>query len=321
MNDELTPEERDALKSLPRERMPSAGLENRVVAAMRDRGALAPAPRARVIRLTTPRVATLVAAGIALMIGAYSIGMHRGSFRPDVRETLEPRTAERTIMDEAAPVETSEDRATPATQPEALALQSRPEPKAKENAATEKLDWKLKDTSTRGDMAESTERARTLESVPNEPEPAAPAPAQQFARELDATMAKKSEAPAQLPPATDLRATEAPSNTREYALGTTRFTVGAPDSIHVEADQPGRMLLVHTADGLVRIRVPGFTTMSKSTLMSQNAPTGSTTRTIQLGGRGLLVDAPATMRIEQDADDRTILIHTSGGIVRVHLAG
>ncbi|HEX6790069.1 MAG TPA: hypothetical protein VF247_02050, partial [Candidatus Krumholzibacteria bacterium] len=236
MNDELTPEERDALKSLPRERMPSAGLENRVVAAMRERGALAPAPRARVIRLTTPRIATLVAAGIALMIGAYSIGMHRGSFRPDVRETLEPRTAERTIMEETAPVETPEEQATPATRPGALSMQSRPESKAKENVANEKLDWKLKDTGartrTRGDAAESAGSAPATESVVNEPQSAptptptpAPAPAEQFARELNATRARKSEALEQVPPATDLRAMEAPANTREYALGTTRFTV------------------------------------------------------------------------------------------------
>src|SRR5678815_1058426 len=76
-NDELTPEEREALAHLPRERTPSAGLEDRVVAAMREHGHLTRKP-ARVIRLTTSRVAGLLAACLVLMIGAYSIGLHRG---------------------------------------------------------------------------------------------------------------------------------------------------------------------------------------------------------------------------------------------------
>ena len=66
-NDELTPEEREALAHLPRERTPSAGLEDRVVAAMREHGHLARKP-ARVIRLTTSRVAGLLAACLVLMI-------------------------------------------------------------------------------------------------------------------------------------------------------------------------------------------------------------------------------------------------------------
>ena len=331
MSDELTPEERDALNSLPRERMPSAGLEDRVVGAMRGRGVLAPAPRARVIRLTTPRIATLVAAGIALMIGAYSIGVQRGAFRPEVRETLEPRTAERTIMDETAPAQPSESQL-PATQPGTLSMQSRLEPEAKENVAPEKLDWKLKDSDARGDVAQRAERAPTTESFAAQPEPKsesepapattpAPEPAQQFSRELNATMAKKSEARSAVPPATDLRAMEAsPEITREYALGNDHFIVGAPDSIRVEADQPERMLLVHTTDGLVRIRVPGYTPMSKSTLKNQAAPGGSITRTFLIGRRQLLVDAPAAVRIEQNAGDRTLLIHTQEGVVRVQLA-
>jgi len=76
-NDDLTPEEREALSSLPRERTPSAGLEDRVVAAMREHGHIARKP-ARVIRLTTSRVAGLLAACVVLVIGAYSIGLNRG---------------------------------------------------------------------------------------------------------------------------------------------------------------------------------------------------------------------------------------------------
>ncbi|HET6462979.1 MAG TPA: hypothetical protein VFH33_04195, partial [Candidatus Krumholzibacteria bacterium] len=91
-NDELTPEEREALAHLPRERMPSAGLEDRVVAAMREKGHLTRKP-ARVIRLTTSRVAGLLAACLVLMIGAYSIGLHRGVDN-EVLEKVQPKSIE-----------------------------------------------------------------------------------------------------------------------------------------------------------------------------------------------------------------------------------
>ncbi|HET6348755.1 MAG TPA: hypothetical protein VFH88_06685, partial [Candidatus Krumholzibacteria bacterium] len=82
MSDELSPEELDALKRLPRERVPSAGLEERVVGSMRERGFIAPAgtraARGRLVRLTSSRVAGLVAACIVLMVGAYTIGVRHG---------------------------------------------------------------------------------------------------------------------------------------------------------------------------------------------------------------------------------------------------
>ena len=76
MTEEWTPEERKALDELPRERMP-AGLEGRVVDAMRERGLLA--KRRHVIELTRGRAAAVLAAGVAFIMGAYSIGLHRGA--------------------------------------------------------------------------------------------------------------------------------------------------------------------------------------------------------------------------------------------------
>jgi hypothetical protein len=77
MTDELTPKEKEALKKLPREQVPSAGLEERVVGALRERGVL-PKQRRRKVEITNSRVAGLLAACVALVIGAYSIGLHRG---------------------------------------------------------------------------------------------------------------------------------------------------------------------------------------------------------------------------------------------------
>lgn len=102
MTDELTPEEREALKSLPRERMPSADLEGRVVGALRGRGVLSKRKR-RTIEITSSRVVGLVAACAALVIGGYSVGLNRGeseslTVTPPARERItatknEPATA------------------------------------------------------------------------------------------------------------------------------------------------------------------------------------------------------------------------------------
>ena len=79
MTDELTPEEREALKNLPRERMP-VGLEGRVVDAMRERGFLA-RPR-RTVVITNSRIAGVIAASLALIVTAYSIGLYIGAGEP-----------------------------------------------------------------------------------------------------------------------------------------------------------------------------------------------------------------------------------------------
>ena len=71
-DEDLTPEEQRALDTLPREKMPSAGLEERVVGSLRSRGVLS--RRRRSFELTRPRMVAAVAASIALMIGGFSVG-------------------------------------------------------------------------------------------------------------------------------------------------------------------------------------------------------------------------------------------------------
>lgn len=75
---ELTPEEKKALETLPRDRMPSAALEDRVVGALRDRGVLEP-PHRRVIELTARRITTVVAASLALLAGGFALGQWAGA--------------------------------------------------------------------------------------------------------------------------------------------------------------------------------------------------------------------------------------------------
>ncbi|UCG53262.1 MAG: hypothetical protein JSW58_06835 [Candidatus Latescibacterota bacterium] len=72
-NDELTPSEKDALQSLPKERVPSAFLEERVVRTLRRRGVLR-SPGRRMIEITGLRVAGAVAACVAFVICGFALG-------------------------------------------------------------------------------------------------------------------------------------------------------------------------------------------------------------------------------------------------------
>ncbi len=70
---ELTALEKKAMETLPRDRIPNAAWENRMVDVLRSRGAFAPRRR-RAIELTTRRIATVVAASFALLVGGFALG-------------------------------------------------------------------------------------------------------------------------------------------------------------------------------------------------------------------------------------------------------
>jgi hypothetical protein len=76
-DDELTPAEREALDSLPRERTPSALLQDRVVKTLRTRGFLRPT-ESRTVVLTGWRLAGAVAASLALLLGGFVLGRWSG---------------------------------------------------------------------------------------------------------------------------------------------------------------------------------------------------------------------------------------------------
>lgn len=71
-DNDLTPDERKAFETLPREMMPVAGLEDRVVGALRGRGLLR--RRRRTIELTRTRMAVVVAASIAFVVAGFALG-------------------------------------------------------------------------------------------------------------------------------------------------------------------------------------------------------------------------------------------------------
>lgn len=69
-NDELSEQEREAFAALPRERVPPAHLEERVVGALRHRGLLGHTRPG----IRRPRIAAAVAAGVALFAAGTATG-------------------------------------------------------------------------------------------------------------------------------------------------------------------------------------------------------------------------------------------------------
>lgn len=227
MSDELTPEEREAIHQLPRERMP-ASLEARVVGAMQEHGFLT--GRRRTLVWSNSRVAGLLAASFVLIIGAYSIGLHRGSSDPVVPPTMPPRT------DNIARVGEQQESAF-APEPEDAA-RAAPETPAGSDEATEarptpKKERQEEPVTTEHDVAESlTAKAQ------------APAPAASLNESF--TRAKRSR---------DLVALEAVTPPLTFYLNGTPVFVEAPDSVRVLQDESGRILIIHTSDGIIRIRL------------------------------------------------------------------
>ncbi len=265
MTDKLTPEEREALKNLPRERMPGAALEGRVVNAMREHGFLA-RPR-RTIAVTGGRVATLVAASVALMIGAYSIGLHRGGSVPALSPVGTPAFEKRSTaetMEETPPPKQVAERPHEAEPPAVVdavrkvAAES-PEKKAAAPAAP----------AARSDEADRDQAAGRVEAkdegvASNEPASPAteavdmpPPPPASGAREKaspEITLKPKQSSEAARP-AASARSQMAPKPPLTFMLNGVPVTIEAPDSVRVTEDELGKMLLIYTSDGIIRVRL------------------------------------------------------------------
>ena len=256
-NDELTPEEREALANLPRERMPSAGLEDRVVAAMRQQGHLTRKP-ARVIRLTTSRVAGLLAACLVLMIGAYSIGLHRG-VNNEVLTKVEPRpnviTTDNLAREEAGGVRPPSTLGTVESQPVVPQSETEAqfvdkdappfEPKLNVPQLAKSKDAKKPAERTKKDeVAESMAKEFSEQIAAGSAAPATPAP------ELKLQASRQAVEPQAMMDRSD--SVEA---WRTFALAGGNLMVEAPDSLRIVTDEQGRTLLIYTSDGIIRIRL------------------------------------------------------------------
>jgi len=266
MTDELTPEEKEALKNLPRERMP-VGLEARVVEAMREHGFLA--KRRRTIVLTGNRVAGLVAASVALIIGAYSIGLHRGGGDAVVPPAATLTEGEREPVDRATPPPPEEkaqriaaDDARGAGEPAVAEAEKKAWPESRGEAdkkvIAESQEEKVAAATTPPAPADEALAERTWKARPEEEARA------QTRREAASPPAAEALAPTPVPKDSRERARimkfdAAPRGTRQsftFLLNGSPLSVEA-DSVRVTEDERGRILNIYTPDGIIRLRLAG----------------------------------------------------------------
>lgn len=258
MSDELTPDEKAAFDSLPRERMP-VGLEARVVDAMRDHGFLA--KRRRTIVLTNNRVAGVLAAGVALIIGAYSIGLHRG----DGEEAL--RTMVQHAPTAAPPVKYTE-LGDPQSPPSDAAT-----PEADRLEAQDALqEGALQKERSRANEAQETIDADAPEEFATAPPASVDESKDESKKDLDWQLTPKEEERSDAPKSAASRlapsagsgtdrvlamdaAPEATQPSRAFLLNGKKVFVEAPDSVRIVEDEQGRVLLIYTSDGIIRIRL------------------------------------------------------------------
>lgn len=244
MTDDLTPEEKDALQKLPRERMPM-GLEGRVVEAMREHGFLA--KRRRAIEITNSRVVGLLAACVALVIGGYSIGLHRGGgdqVLPGVATVVRDERAAVEAPAIDAPekkTERSLDNVREAEQPVVTDADRRPIPESKPARAESPSAL----PSARSDAAKAN-RAPEIEAR----EPA------KIGQELQARPSQEAPTPQVVAlESRGLATSEAPVASKRsltFLLNGKPMVVKA-DSVRVTTEDRGRILIIYTSEGIIRI--------------------------------------------------------------------
>jgi len=284
MSDELTPEERELLKSLSRERIPSAGLEDRVVGAMRDRGFIAKRP-GRAVRITNSRVAGLLAACIVLVIGAYSIGLHRGN-RIEVIERITP----------------AQDRRLVAQSSESGTLEVPPATDMKPSVpASEMLPEKDAGTANLDEVVPGHEKSRPkLKWDLNKKE-----------SPLPGLVYQEGSAPASKPEARPAQRSNAPA-------------AGAPEGRSDVTEQPASERVQSLADREAVAPAPMKNLAARDEARVAFSPKAATqersSQTFMLGGTPFTVEAPDSVRIVREEHGRTLLIYTSDGLIRIHVA-
>lgn len=248
MSDELTPEEKEAIRNLPRERMP-AGLEERVVGAMREEGFLA--QRRRTFVLTNTRVAGLLAASVAVVVGAYSIGLHRGEGEEAVPALA--KYTEMSVRDEAP--SRSEAPRVDAPAPEAQSPATEPLKRERANEMPETKDFS---EATPASEADESKKDLVWQLKPKEEEALMDALGSVESSE-EKESAQRPAAPSRTsagarPPQASMMA-ESAREPLTFVMDGKTIVIEAPDSVRVVQDDQGRMLLIYTSDGVIRIRL------------------------------------------------------------------
>ena len=264
MTDELTPEEKEAFDKLPRERMPAglAGLEERVVGAMREHGFLA--KRRRAFELTGGRVAGVLAASVALMFGAYSIGLHRGGGEEALRAvapigvqapgSLAPATAPTEVVEtgrvQSPPVDAAKPEVQRLEAQDALKTEGLAKERSRSNEAQPVDQAQAPVPSAPEERSDESKKDLVWQLTPTETEPAT---AEKSV--ASGAVAPRAESPSRGAVPQMSAAPETARRPFTFLLNGKKVVIEAPDSVRVVEDAQGRMLLIYTSDGIIRIRM------------------------------------------------------------------
>jgi len=249
MNDDLTPEEREAFSKLPNERTPPAGMEERVVAAMREHGHLARKP-ARVIRLTNTRVMGLLAACALLIVGAYSIGLHRGVGQSTLT-SVEPYGV---TLSESALEQPRDERIGVKTPPGELSAQG--SEVVSSEMDKQLLEKKAPAFAPKLNVPQLAPPPATTKEKPAKDE-VARTMTESFSQRLTKpdNMPAPAAAPAEMPITVGVVKNGENPLSRRFVLPGGTLVVDAPDSVRVVKDEEGRTLLIYTSNGIIRVRL------------------------------------------------------------------
>jgi hypothetical protein len=202
----------------------------------------------------------LLAACVALMIGAYSIGLHQGggddavlpavvpADRDDRGRAAEPAGGVPEAKRKAkapAPVEEAEPATVEAESPPAGAT---PPPVGEGRVAADEVRQAQTDDADRHVQEQPEQLVAREEQVA----PTAPRQARE-ARDARVLASKQSSDRAQAETSTLTDEAQLPV----FMLNGFPVVVEAPDSVRVAQDDCGRVLLIYTSDGTIRIRLAG----------------------------------------------------------------
>lgn len=304
MTDELTPEEKEALKKLPRERMPSAGLESRVVGALRERGVLSKRRR-RMIEITNSRVAGLVAACVALVIGAYAVGLQRGG-SPGLPGMLpvEPRRSDRASEPQTAgrnerqPVE--EQEVTAGDEGEDL---ERPVTKGIASTDTPEMQGGVADKlATPNAPATSAGKDDVAASKEEDRDQTRPSPASQPDEKTAAKRSREVEAEGER----SAQKWDAPS--------------AKPQSAASQDRQAPKAMMEESPAGKKQPQSARVATPAQPKPIGESPLFFPRTFSFLLNGTPVVVDAPDSVRVTRDELGQMIIIYTRDGPIRIRVA-
>jgi hypothetical protein len=192
------------------------------------------------------------------MVGAYSIGLHRGGENEVIRSVQEQSSDEVSSMlskdDGARAPSALEPRPLDDPLPMAAEETQKPEPQ---------LEWKLKAREGRADKAERAE-SKEIDAVEETTLGAAAEGVVKEGEDVGLSAKRSNLQPPAAAPRLQMKdalrsyADESAQNAprqRTFSLNGTTFIVDAPDSVRIDQDSDGRTLLIYTSDGVIRIRL------------------------------------------------------------------